>query len=128
LDKRTDIDFQMGLAEGAQAVLSTFDPGKVLHFNFALEIQPECDCMPTADTPVVQDQGILASKDIVAVEQATLDLINDAVPLPDSLAEDEAVEAGQKVLAEVLGVDGQLHVDAAAQIGLGDQAYELVNV
>jgi hypothetical protein len=128
LDKRSEDDFQMGLAEGAQAVLSTFEPGKVLYFNFTLEVQPECDCMPTADTPVVQDQGILASRDVVAVEQATLELINNAVPLPGSLAQDEGIEVGQKVLAEILGVDGQLHVDAAAQIGLGSKQYELVAV
>ncbi|MBE9508462.1 MAG: DUF362 domain-containing protein [Chloroflexi bacterium] len=128
LEKRGDEEFQMGLAEAAQAVLSTFEPGKVLYFNFALEVQPECDCMPAADTPVVQDQGILAAREIVAVEQATLDLINNAVPLPSSLAEDRGVEVGQRILAETLGVDGQVHVDAAAQIGLGGKAYELVEV
>ncbi len=128
LEKRGEDEFQMALAEGAQAVLSTFGPGKVLYFNFVLEVQPECDCMPMADTPLVQDQGILASMDIVAVEQAALDLINNGVPLPESLAEDRGVKAGQRILAESLGVDGQLHVDAAAQIGLGRREYELVEV
>jgi len=128
LEKRGDEEFQMGLAEAAQATLSTFEPGKVLYFNFALEVQPECDCMPAADTPVVQDQGILAARDIVAVEQATLDLINKAVPLPESLAEDRGLKAGQRILAEALGVDGQVHVDAAAQVGLGSRQYELVKV
>jgi uncharacterized Fe-S center protein len=128
LEKRGEDEFQMALAEGAQAVLRTFEPGKVLYFNFALEVQPECDCMPTADTPIVQDQGILASRDIVAVEQATLDLINGAPPLPGSLAADRGLQVGQRILAETLGVDGQLHVDAAAQIGLGSQEYELIEV
>jgi uncharacterized Fe-S center protein len=128
LQKRTESEFQMGLAEAAQAVLSTFAPGKVLYFNFALEVQPECDCMPVADTPVVQDQGILAGRDIVAIEQATLDLINNAVPLPDSLAEDRGIKKGQRVLAESLGVDGQVHVDAAEQIGVGSRQYTLVKV
>ncbi|MDY7076240.1 MAG: DUF362 domain-containing protein [Chloroflexota bacterium] len=128
LEKRGEDEFQAALAEGAQAVLSTFEPGKVLYFNFALEVQPECDCMPMADTPLVQDQGILASMDIVAVEQATLDLINSGVPLPASLAEDRGLKAGQRILAEALGVDGQLHVDAAARIGLGSREYEMVEV
>jgi len=128
LEKRTEDEFHKALAEGAQAVLSTFEPGKVLYFNFALEVQPECDCMPMADTPLVQDQGILASRDIVAVEQATLNLINDAVPLPGSLAEDRGLKAGQRILAKALGVDGQLHVDAAEQIGIGSQEYELIEV
>jgi uncharacterized Fe-S center protein len=128
LEKRGEDEFQMALAEGTQAVLSTFEPGKVLFFNFVLEVQPECDCMPMADTPVVQDQGILASMDVVAVEQAALDLINGGVPLPDSLAADRGLQAGQRILAEALGVDGQVHVDAAAQIGLGSRAYELIEV
>ncbi|MDY7039345.1 MAG: DUF362 domain-containing protein [Chloroflexota bacterium] len=128
LEKRGEDEFQMALAEGAQAVLSTFEPGKVIFFNFVLEVQPECDCMPMADTPIVQDQGVLASEDIVAVDQAALDLINNGVPLPGSLAEDRGLKAGQRILAEALGVDGQLHVDAAAQIGLGSREYELVAV
>ena len=33
-----------------------------------------------------------------------------------------------RILAEALGVDGQLHVDAAAQIGLGNREYELIEV
>jgi len=128
LEKRGEDEFQMALAEGTQAVLSTFEPGKVVYVNFVLEVQPECDCMPMADTPVVQDQGILASTDIVAVEQAALDLINDGVPLPESMAEDRGLQAGQRILAEALGVDGQLHVDAAAELGLGSREYELVEV
>ncbi len=83
--------------------------------------------MPMADTHIVQDQGILASRDIVAV-QAALDLINDAVPLPGPLAEDRGLKMGQRILAEALGVDGQLHMDAAAQIGLGSQEYKLIEV
>jgi uncharacterized Fe-S center protein len=121
-------DFQRGLAEAAQAVLRTFAPGKVVFLNFALEVQPECDCMPMADTPIVQDQGIFASDDVVAVEQATLDAINRAMPLPQSLAADRGLEAGARVLAEALGVDGQEHVDAAAALGLGSREYELVEI
>ena len=57
-----------------------------------------------------------------------LDLINSGVPLPGPLAGDRGLKAGQRILAEALGVDGQLHVDAAAQIGLGSQKYELIEV
>ncbi len=128
LQKRGRDEFQVGLAEAAQAVLSTFRPGKVVFLNFALEVQPECDCMPMADTPVVQDQGIFGGDDIVAVEQATLDAINRAMPLPQSAAADRGVQPGQRILAETLGVDGQLHVDAAAALGMGRREYRLVEV
>jgi uncharacterized Fe-S center protein len=128
LEGLTQHDFQQGLAEAAQAVLRTFAPGKVVYLNFALEVQPECDCMPMADTPLVQDQGLFAGDDIVAVEQATLDAINGALPLPQSMAADRNVRPGMRVLAESLGVDGQEHVDAAAELGLGSKAYTLVEV
>lgn len=128
LQKRGEDEFQAALAEAAQAVLSTFKPGKVVYLNFALEVQPECDCMPMADVPLVQDQGIFGGEDVVAVEQATLDRINSAVPLPGSAAADRGVRHGQRVLPETLGVDGQPHVDAAAAIGLGSKRYRLVEV
>jgi hypothetical protein len=128
LEKREDDEFQAALAEAAQAVLSTFEPGKAIFLNFALEIQPECDCMPMADTPLVQDQGIFGGDDVVAVERATLNRINNAAPLPDSAAADQGLQAGQRILAETLGVDGQRHVEAAAELGLGNLAYRLVEV
>ncbi|MGD1995435.1 MAG: DUF362 domain-containing protein [Anaerolineae bacterium] len=128
LQKRGEDEFQAALAEGAQAVLSTFDARKLVYLNFAVEVQPECDCMPMADTPLVQDQGIFAGEDIVAVEQATLDRINGAVPLPESGAADRGIAHGQRILPETLGVDGQPHVEAAARLGLGSQEYRLVEV
>ena len=81
-----DERFMKALAEAANAVLSTFKPNKVIYINFLTEIQPECDCMPAADVPVIQDQGILVSDDIVAIEQATTDLLLKAKPLPQSAA------------------------------------------
>jgi uncharacterized Fe-S center protein len=128
LQKRGDDEFQGALAEATRAVVSTFEPGKVIYLNFALEVQPECDCMPMADTPLVQDQGIFGGDDIVAVEQATLDYINGAVPLPDSAAADRGLTHGQRILVETLGVDGQPQVDAAETLGLGSKTYRLENV
>ena len=125
LQKRGDDEFPMALAEGAQAVLSTFEPGKVVYLNFALEVQPECDCLPMADTPLVQDQGIFGGEDVVAVEQATLDRINGAAPLPDSAATDRGIKLGQAILAETLGRDSQAQITAAAEVGLGSLAYKL---
>jgi len=121
-----DDRFHRGLAESAKAVLSTFKENRVLYMNFLLEIQPECDCMPIADVPVVQDLGILVSDDVVAVEQASLDLIRQSAPLPGSLAEDKGIEAGEDVLFRLHEIDGQKHIDAAAALGLGNKAYVLM--
>ncbi|RMD56053.1 MAG: DUF362 domain-containing protein, partial [Nitrospirae bacterium] len=61
-----DERFMRSMCEAAKAVLSTFGDKKVVYINFLTEIQPECDCMPVADVPVIQDIGIVASDDIVA--------------------------------------------------------------
>ena len=71
-----DETFMKSMAESAAAVLSTFpDRRKVVYVNFLFQIQPECDCMPIADVPVIQDQGIMVSDDLVAIEQASVDML-----------------------------------------------------
>lgn len=67
--------FQELLAIGANKVLETFDNDKKFFLSFLLEITPFCDCWGLAQPCVVNDIGVLGSRDIVAVETATLDLI-----------------------------------------------------
>ena len=119
--------FQRSLAEAAKAVVTTFKPGKILYINFITEVQPECDCMPLADVPVVQDQGILISSDIVSVDMATLDLIGKADPLPDSRGEENRDMEGH-IFTKITGRDPYLHVRTAADLGLGETAYELTEI
>ncbi len=118
--------FHRGLAESAGAVLSTFKKGRVLYINFLLEIQPECDCMPMADVPVIQDLGILVSDDMVAVDQASLDLLRKSPPLPGSAASDKGIASGEDIMLRLHETDGQKHIDAAGELGLGSQSYQLV--
>jgi len=120
--------FQACLAESARAVLSTFAPGKVLFINFLTEIQPECDCMPVADTPVVPDIGILAATDIVAIEQASLDLISRAQVIVDSRAGEKHISCAENIFKALNGHDPYLQVRAATVLGLGSPDYELVTV
>jgi len=127
LDLPFDEDlFHQGLAEASRAVLSTFKKNKILYVNFLLEIQPECDCMPAADVPVIQDLGILISDDLVAVDQASLDLLRKSPPLPDSAAEDKEIKKGEDVMLRLNEIDGQKHIDAAFELGLGNKKYTLI--
>ncbi|HHV18719.1 MAG TPA: DUF362 domain-containing protein [Thermoanaerobacterales bacterium] len=120
--------FQEGLAEAAHAVVSTFEKGRILYINFITEVQPECDCMPMADTPLVQDQGVLVSFDPVAVDQAAIDMINNAAPLAQSKAADKNVKKGDNILKAVTGKDAQLHIDAACKLGMGNKEYKLITI
>jgi uncharacterized Fe-S center protein len=63
------------MAIAASEVLKTFKPEKVFYLTFLLQITTFCDCLGMGQPPVVNDIGLLGSKDIVAIETATLDLI-----------------------------------------------------
>lgn len=67
--------FQELMARSANEVLKTFKKDKMFFLNFAIDITPICDCWGIGLPCVVNDIGILGSRDIVAVEMATLDLI-----------------------------------------------------
>ena len=55
---------------------------KTLFINFITNISPACDCYGYNDTPIVRDIGIVASRDIVALDQASVDLVNGEHGLP----------------------------------------------
>jgi len=129
IQPQDDEKFQKSLAEAAAAVLSTFkEKKKVLYVNFLLHVQPECDCMPVADVPMIQDQGIMVSDDIVAIEQASLDMLRAAPPLPQSAAADVTAKPGDDVLFKLNPRPMQIQIDEAERLGLGTRQYELVTV
>lgn len=123
-----DERFMRSLAEAAKAVLSTFETGKVVYINFLTEIQPECDCMPTADVPVIQDKGILVSDDIVAIEQASIDILRKSFPLPESAATGNSLSAGGDILLNLHKKEYINQVVEAERLGLGTRNYELVEI
>jgi hypothetical protein len=117
--------FMKAVAEGANAVLKTFAPDRIVYINFLLEMQPECDCMPLADPPIAQDQGILISHDPVAIDTATLDILSKVHPLPDSRASDLILKEGWDILSLLHKKDGRLQIAEAEKLGLGSSQYEL---
>lgn len=121
------IAFQEGLVDAFHAVILN-KPKKVYYINFALDIQPTCDCAPWSDIPIVPDIGILASEDPVAVEKATLDLIDKAPIMPGSIAEKAKIKPGENKFLKIHGKNPYVQVEAAAKKGLGSLEYKLVEV
>ncbi|MCD6232095.1 DUF362 domain-containing protein [Candidatus Aerophobetes bacterium] len=76
----------LALADGAMGVIKKFKD-KFLAVNFLLNITMDCDCTDEQGRPVIPDLGILASKDIVAIDQASLDMIAKSPYYPLSVAE-----------------------------------------
>jgi hypothetical protein len=120
--------FMKALAESANAVIGTFKPGKVLYVNFMTEIQPECDCMPAAEVPVVQDIGIAISDDIVSVEKACMDMLLRERPLPSSLASDVKIKDGEDIILGLHNKPYNIQIEEAERLGLGSRDYELAEL
>jgi uncharacterized Fe-S center protein len=114
------------IADSALAVALTKKPGKALYLNYALDITPICDCYGWADTPFVNDLGVFASLDPVAVDQACLDKLNEAVGLRGSAAEDfDAMEPGSRKLELIKGKQIDWQVVGGVENGLGSREYDL---
>jgi uncharacterized Fe-S center protein len=123
--------FQEACANSVDISLSTFAPNKHTHLVLATQITPVCDCFGFTSMSILPDAGIFGSDDIVAVEQAVL----------DKIAETQLIEENIPTSMEVHTREGHpfqwLHgpykdpykvVEFAAELGLGSQEYELVDI
>jgi hypothetical protein len=119
-----------GILDQYRAVISTFQEGKVGHINLALDITPGCDCQAPSDTPMVPNIGVLASKDGLACDKATHDLINIVPGIPGTKAEEKgALEPGSdkfKALFPSLNMDELWEL--ASKAGMGSLEYELIDI
>jgi hypothetical protein len=84
--------------------------------------------MLVSDNPVVQDQGIVLGDDIVAVDQASLDLIRKAPPLPQSKAEGIRLKKGEDILTAIHKKNARVQIKSGEKMGLGKAAYQLIMV
>lgn len=113
--------FLESMAAAAQSVHDYFGNGeKIVYINVMNNMSVDCDCDGHPAAPKLKDMGILASTDPVALDQACLDLVfnHEATPGDDN-----------KPLIERINRQHGTHtVDYAAQIGLGSQQYELINI
>jgi len=105
------LGFQERLAEYCAAVKSQLG-NKILYLNIIQHFQKECDCVGKPQKALCPDVGIAASRDIVAVDKATADL------LIRSTGKDLAKETG--------GRDYRRMLAYAEQFGLGTRNYELI--
>jgi len=106
--------FNEKMAEACLAVAKE-KPNRMVYFNFAIKITKDCDCLGRKAERVVDDVGILASFDPVALDKATVDLV--------------AKKAG-KDLFETLWPNCQYRrqLEHGQEIGLGSMEYELIEV
>lgn len=109
-------DFLESMAEACEAV---FDHAgeNILFISVANNLSVDCDCVAEPETVHMEDIGILASLDPVALDRACVDMVYNS---PDP---------GKTHLIERMESRNATHLlDYAESLGLGTQNYELVNV
>lgn len=102
--------------------------GRVGFINFVIDVTPECDCLPWSDAPIVPDVGILASKDPVAIDAASCDLVNAQQDLTSSALQPHLEKGEDKFRGLWPKVDGGHQVSYEEAIGLGYSRYRLIEI
>ncbi len=112
-------------------ILDTFEPGNAVFINLATHLTPVCDCFGFTGLPILPDAGVFGSDDIVAVEQATLDMLARTPILEDNLPLSmEIVTREGHPLQWIHGPfkDPLEQMAIAERMGLGSRQYELIDV
>ncbi len=123
--------FQEACAISASLSLSTFEPGKVTHLSLATHMTPVCDCFGFTSLPILPDAGIFGSDDIVAIEQAVLDVTSKCRIIEENLPTSLEIHTRQgHPLSWIHGPikDPYKVVAYGEALGLGSRQYELVDV
>jgi len=93
-----------------------------------MNITPDCDCASWSDASIVPDVGILASKDPVAIEQASLDLVNAQQGRKDTVLQSSLAPGKDKFKSLFPTVDAKHQISYAEKLGLGTRKYDLIEI
>ena len=108
--------FKECMADAASSVVN-FYKGNMAFINVMKNISIDCDCDANASEPCMEDIGILASTDPVAVDKACLDKIYNST------------DPGKKKLIErIEKLYGNHIIDAAVELKIGNKEYDLVEL
>lgn len=110
------IPFVTAMGDAATSVHKYFN-GNIVYINSMVNISIDCDCDGNAKAPCMEDIGILASLDPVALDQACLDLVYNSN------------DPGKKeLIARIEEKIGHLIIETAEKEGCGSTCYELINI
>ncbi|RLP06297.1 DUF362 domain-containing protein [Propionibacterium australiense] len=110
-------EFMERMAESSKAVIDHFGH-RITFVNVMRNMSVSCDCEGVGAEPVVTpDVGILASVDMLAVDQACIDLVY-AMPADDNRALTERIESRH----------GLRQLSHMKELGMGNDRYVLVDI
>ncbi len=108
--------FLESMADAASAVVDYFK-GNMAFINVMANMSVDCDCCGVAEDPCMEDIGILASLDPIAIDQACIDLVN------------ASNDPGKEHFLERVNSRNGVHtIEAAADLGFGSREYELIEI
>ncbi|HPJ39855.1 MAG TPA: DUF362 domain-containing protein [Spirochaetota bacterium] len=105
-------DLQKKVVEHAWGVHRTLEK-KVIYINYLTRISKDCDCMEVYEK-IVPDIGVLVSADPVAIDAASLDLVEKA--------------AGKGLGEMAYNIPYRVQLEYAREIGFGSAGYDLITV
>lgn len=108
--------FLEAMADAASAVHNKFK-GKIVYISLMCNMSVDCDCCEVAEDPCMKDIGVLASFDPVAIDRACIDLVKKS--------NDPGVP---HFMERVTSRNGEHTIEAAEELGIGSQDYELINI
>lgn len=123
--------FQEACAISTAITLSTFEPQKTTYISLATHMTPVCDCFGFTSMPILPDAGIFGSDDIVAIEQAVLDMTMNSPLYEENIP--TCLEVHTRKGHPFAWLHGPLKdpykvVEYGEKLGLGSRQYDLVDV
>lgn len=106
--------FLESMADAASSVHNMFKDN-IAYINMMVNLSVDCDCCHVAEDPCMNDIGMLASLDPIAIDQACIDLIHNSID-----------EGKNHFLERVKRQNGEHILDASADLGFGNREYELI--
>ena len=113
--------FLESMAAAAQAVTDYFRGKKgIIYISVMNNMSIDCDCVDHPEPVKLEDYGILASTDPVALDQACIDIINNQ--------QVTATNDPTDLLARIDKQHGTHTIEHAEKIGLGSRKYHIVSI
>ena len=105
------------MADSGKAICDHFGK-QIVFLNVLRRMSVDCDCAGTsAAEPVIPDLGMMASTDILAIDQASVDAV---YRLEDSRKSD--------LVERIESRDGLRQLSAMKELGMGNDQYELISI
>ena len=122
-------ELNIKIAEYSKAVL---DGRPHFHISLVMDVSPFCDCHSENDAPIIPDDGMFASFDPVALDQACADACNRQPMMPNSRLADQLKEHccdhHDHFINNCPNTNWKVCLDHAEKIGIGSTQYELVTI